>query len=203
MMATPSLLEEFALGFSLTEGIINTPKDIYSIQVTEGCRGGKNVDVTIAAGCFWHLKERRRSLIGRTGCGLCGVESLSQAVHTAPSAFPSHTIKKRLPPLVRKLPNLPPRVGGASFALGMMPSHLAKSCDTTVLSCLSFQSHAFLLSRKHCRYMIDSPLGFFWNLSNPTFLSSSPAEKSHQYTQTIQAPTLLRVNIFQISWTVT
>ena len=203
MMATPSLLEEFALGFSLTEGIINTPKDIYSIQVTEGCRGGKNVDVTIAAGCFWHLKERRRSLIGRTGCGLCGVESLSQAVHTAPNAFPSHTIKKRLPPLVRKLPNLPPRVGGASFALGMMLSHLAKSCDTTVLSCLSFQSHAFLLSRKHCRYMIDSPLGFFWNLSNPTFLSSSPAEKSHQYTQTIQAPTLLRVNIFQISWTVT
>lgn len=85
MMATPSLLEEFALGFSLTEGIINTPKDIYSIQVTEGCRGGKNVDVTIAAGCFWHLKERRRSLIGRTGCGLCGVESLSQAVHTAPA----------------------------------------------------------------------------------------------------------------------
>ena len=52
MMATPSLLEEFALGFSLTEGIINTPKDIYSIEVTEGCRGGKNVDVTIAAGCF-------------------------------------------------------------------------------------------------------------------------------------------------------
>ena len=106
-------------------------------------------------------------------------------------------------PLVRKLPNLPPRVGGVSFALGMMLTHPAKSCDTTVLSCLSFQSHAFLLSRKHCRYMIDSPLGFFWNLSNPTFLSSSPAEKSHQYTQTIQAPTLLRVNIFQISWTVT
>lgn len=96
-------------------------------------------------------------------------------------------------PLVRKLQNLPSRVGGASFALGMMLSHLAKSCDTTVLSCLSFQSLAFLLSRKHCRYMIDSPLGFFWNLSNPTFLSSSPAEKSHQYTQTIQAPTLLRV----------
>ena len=111
--------------------------------------------------------------------------------------------KAHYPPLVRKLPNLPPRVGGASFALGMMLSHPAKSCDTTVLSCLSFQSHAFLLSRKYCRYMIDSPLGFFWNLSNPTFLSSSPAEKSHQYTQTIQAPTLLRVNIFQISWTVT
>ena len=85
MMATPSLLEEFALGFSLTAGIINTPKDIYSIEVTEGCRGGKNVDVTIAADCFWHLKERRRSLVGRTGCGLCGVESLSEAVRTAPA----------------------------------------------------------------------------------------------------------------------
>ena len=51
--------------------------------------------------------------------------------------------KAHYPPLVRKLPNLPPRVGGASFALGMMLSHPAKSCDTTVLSCLSFQSHAF------------------------------------------------------------
>ena len=51
--------------------------------------------------------------------------------------------KAHYPPLVRRLPNLPPRVGGASFALGMMPSHLAKSCDTTVLSCFSSRQHNF------------------------------------------------------------
>lgn len=84
MMATPSMLEEFAVGFSLAEGIVGSPSEIYGIEVTEGCRGGRNVEITIASECFWHLKEHRRSMTGRTGCGICGVESLEGAVRPTP-----------------------------------------------------------------------------------------------------------------------
>ena len=45
MMTTPNMLEEFALGFTLAEGIASTPSEIYSIEVTDGCRGGKNVEL--------------------------------------------------------------------------------------------------------------------------------------------------------------
>ena len=78
MMTTPNMLEEFALGFTLAEGIASTPSEIYSIEVTDGCRGGKNVELEIASECFWKLKERRRAMTGRTGCGLCGIESLEE-----------------------------------------------------------------------------------------------------------------------------
>ncbi len=83
MMASPLLLEEFALGFSLSEGIIDSPSDIYGIDVVEGCRGGKEVQISVSAESFWKLKMRRRSMVGRTGCGICGVESLSEAVREA------------------------------------------------------------------------------------------------------------------------
>ena len=84
MMATPSMLEEFAIGFSLAEGIVESPSDIFGIEVTEGCRGGRNVEITIASENFWKLKEYRRSMTGRTGCGICGVESLEGAVRPTP-----------------------------------------------------------------------------------------------------------------------
>ena len=89
MMATAVQLEEFATGFSLTEGIVSDLSEIYGIEVTDGCNGGKNVEISIANECFWKLKDKRRSLIGRTGCGICGTESLEQAVRKAPAV--AHT----------------------------------------------------------------------------------------------------------------
>ena len=80
MMASPSMLEEFALGFSLAEGIIPDASHLYACELREGCRGGVEVDLTISSECFWKLKDRRRSMTGRTGCGICGVESLKEAV---------------------------------------------------------------------------------------------------------------------------
>lgn len=80
MMASPSMLEEFALGFSLAEGIIPDASHLYACEVREACRGGIEVDLTISSECFWKLKDRRRSMTGRTGCGICGVESLGEAV---------------------------------------------------------------------------------------------------------------------------
>lgn len=76
MMASPKDLELFALGFSLSEGIIESPADIYGIDVSQVCNG-LEVQIELSSRRFMGLKERRRSLAGRTGCGVCGVEQLN------------------------------------------------------------------------------------------------------------------------------
>jgi FdhD protein len=88
MLATPADLEEFALGFSLSEGIIARPGECYGIEVEHG-RGGIAVNLEIASSAFMGLKERRRSLVGRTGCGLCGVDSLEQVCRPLPALAPA------------------------------------------------------------------------------------------------------------------
>lgn len=80
MLATPQDLEDFALGFSLTEGIIEFVDDIYGLEVTAQANGFA-VQMDIASACFSRLKDKRRNMTGRTGCGLCGSESLDQALH--------------------------------------------------------------------------------------------------------------------------
>ena len=77
MLATPLDLEEFALGFSLSEGIVDSARDLHGIDV-ESAADGITVHIQIAARCMAGLKARRRNLAGRTGCGLCGAESLTQ-----------------------------------------------------------------------------------------------------------------------------
>ena len=79
MMATPADLEEFALGFSLSEGILQSSDELLDIELAEAPQG-LIVNASVSAGRFAALKERRRNLAGRTGCGLCGVDSLDQAV---------------------------------------------------------------------------------------------------------------------------
>ena len=79
MMVTPTALEDFAIGFSLTEGIIKRPSDILDISVIER-ENGLEAAVTVSEDCFERLAGQRRNLVGRTGCGLCGAESLDQAM---------------------------------------------------------------------------------------------------------------------------
>jgi FdhD protein len=77
MMATPNDLEDFALGFGLTEGLLESPSELYGVDVLVS-EQGHSVHLEVAAACEWRLKERRRTLAGRTGCGLCGTDSLDQ-----------------------------------------------------------------------------------------------------------------------------
>jgi FdhD protein len=79
MMATPADLEDFALGFSLSEGILQHADELLDIGLADAPQG-LIVKMTISAHRFAALKERRRNLTGRTGCGLCGVDSLDQAI---------------------------------------------------------------------------------------------------------------------------
>ncbi len=77
MMATPSDLEDFVTGFSLTEGIIREAGEIRGIAVSPQ-RDGIVVTVDLAPGRFREHLARRRNLSGRTSCGLCGVETLAE-----------------------------------------------------------------------------------------------------------------------------
>lgn len=76
MMCTPKDLEVFALGFSLSEGIIESPSDIYSIDINQTCHGVE-AQIELSSRRFTALKARRRSMAGRTGCGVCGIEQLT------------------------------------------------------------------------------------------------------------------------------
>ena len=79
MLATPTDLEEFALGFSITEGIIKNPQELLSARIYNRSNGIE-VQLKIPDHRFQCLADKGRNLTGRTGCGLCGANTLSQAI---------------------------------------------------------------------------------------------------------------------------
>jgi FdhD protein len=79
MLATPADLDDFAVGFSLSEGIVERRDQIFDIETVESTEG-LTLRLEISGEAFARIKERRRNQAGRTGCGLCGVESLVQVV---------------------------------------------------------------------------------------------------------------------------
>lgn len=83
MMGTPADLDDFAIGFSLTEGIIRSAKDISSIEVLDA-ETGIDVQVTLKDAAADTLRLRRRHMAGPVGCGLCGIESIEQAIRPVP-----------------------------------------------------------------------------------------------------------------------
>jgi len=86
MMASPADLEDFALGFSLSEAVIATPAQLHAVE-TDRVADGVAVYMDIDAARAHALETQRRNLAGRTGCGLCGAETIEQAVrHPAPVA---------------------------------------------------------------------------------------------------------------------
>jgi formate dehydrogenase accessory protein FdhD len=84
LLATPADLADFALGFSLSENILAGAEELRDLDIVPslktGAEGAEGIELrmTIAARRFAALSERRRTLAGATGCGLCGIESLSQ-----------------------------------------------------------------------------------------------------------------------------
>ena len=83
MMATPDALEDFATGFALTEGLIDHPDQIEDLEIAHHPRG--------IEARFWlsrphgqALAARRRSMAGPVGCGLCGIDSIDQAIRPLP-----------------------------------------------------------------------------------------------------------------------
>ncbi|QUD87168.1 formate dehydrogenase accessory sulfurtransferase FdhD [Phenylobacterium montanum] len=83
MMATPADLEDFAIGFSLTEGVVDAPDQIRGLEIVDQPLGVE-IRMWLAPDRAARLAERRRMMAGPTGCGLCGIDSLEQAVRRWP-----------------------------------------------------------------------------------------------------------------------
>jgi FdhD protein len=83
MMASPADLEDFAIGFSLTERIVRHARQIASIEVAEA-HGGIEVRAWLVEQASENLTARRRRAAGPTGCGLCGIDSLREALRPPP-----------------------------------------------------------------------------------------------------------------------
>jgi FdhD protein len=82
MMGTPLDLRDFAVGFSLSEGIVQSPEDIVSLDIVQ-LDDGIELRMWLAQAKADRLNERRRHIAGPTGCGICGIDSIAEAVRPA------------------------------------------------------------------------------------------------------------------------
>jgi FdhD protein len=87
MLATPADLEDYGVGFTLSEGLVARMDEIRGVEVTRGA-GVADVHLSVAWERFTQLLQRRRNLAGRTGCGLCGAETAADAIR-APAPVPA------------------------------------------------------------------------------------------------------------------
>jgi len=92
MLATPADLGDFALGFGLSEGIFASAADLYDHEVSHSPQG-ITVHMEVSARSLAGLKDRRRTLAGRTGCGVCGTESLDQVLRPIPAVSSSVAVR--------------------------------------------------------------------------------------------------------------
>ena len=124
MLATPCDLESFALGFALSEGIVETRAEFRGAVVEESPLG-ITVHCEISGRAFLKLKQRRRNLAGRTGCGLCGVESLQQVFRALPAVPAGSPVSvPALRTALKSLAELQPlnrQTGGMHAAAWSMP----------------------------------------------------------------------------------
>ena len=124
MLATPADLEDYAVGFTLSEGLVARPGEIRGVEVIQG-EASADVKISVAWERFTQLLQRRRNLAGRTGCGLCGAETAEDAIREcAPvpagvtvSAAELHATLAQLPP--RQLINS--RTGSVHAAAWAVP----------------------------------------------------------------------------------
>ncbi|MGY4531454.1 FdhD protein [Pseudomonas sp. TE3786] len=79
MLVSPNDLEDFVIGFSLGSGIVESIDEIYDLKLS-GTGSARQAEVQISSRAFWNLKQQRRQMTGTSGCGLCGVEAVEQAL---------------------------------------------------------------------------------------------------------------------------
>jgi FdhD protein len=95
MMATPTNLIDFVTGFSLTEGLVRSVDDLTSIAAVPHARGIE-MQVTVAAACMAEIEGRTRRISGRTGCGVCGSESVDAVLRPVPAVGPGRAVSGRV-----------------------------------------------------------------------------------------------------------
>jgi FdhD protein len=105
MMATPRDLEDFAIGFGLSEGIIQSPSDIDSLDIVD-LDDGVELRMWLAQSKADRLSERRRHIAGPTGCGLCGIDSIAEAIRPAATVAPGRSFSPR--DIMAAMQSIPP-----------------------------------------------------------------------------------------------
>jgi FdhD protein len=105
MMTTPQDLRDFAVGFSLSEGVISSPADIDSLDIVY-LDGGVELRMWLSQPKADRLRERRRHIAGPTGCGLCGIESIAEAMRPASVVAPGRQFSpEQIMAAMRSLPS--------------------------------------------------------------------------------------------------
>ncbi|HEY2000356.1 formate dehydrogenase accessory sulfurtransferase FdhD [Paraburkholderia sp.] len=129
MMCTPRDLEAFAVGFAISEGIVERGSDIQDIEVElfSGELPHAEVQLQVVQQAFVALKEKRRALAGRTGCGVCGIESID-LLDLKPERVPDTGFLQRLAPdaIARAARELPEHQALTRLTGGL---HAAAWCD--------------------------------------------------------------------------
>jgi FdhD protein len=139
MMCTPRDLEAFAVGFAISEGIVERGSDIQDIEVA--FYGGElphaEVQLQVVQQAFVALKEKRRALAGRTGCGVCGIESID-LLDLKPERVPDTGFLERLAPdaIAHAARALPEHQALTRLTGGL---HAAAWCDATGAIRLAFE----------------------------------------------------------------
>jgi FdhD protein len=199
MMVTPRDLQAFAMGFALTEGLVGKASDVFDIEVEEHARSFA-VTLTIAQEDFMLLKQQRRSMAGRSGCGVCGVESLDLIDMKPPriDAAPLHDAA-----------SLPPAIARAAAELGQHQElmratggvHAAAWCDASgavLRVCEDVGRHNAL--DKLIGYLaidrVDMTQGFVFMSSRGSYeLVRKAARLNIPMLATISAPSTLAIDI--------
>ncbi|MEX3962414.1 formate dehydrogenase accessory sulfurtransferase FdhD [Paraburkholderia sp. EG286B] len=130
MMCTPRDLEAFAVGFAISEGIVGRNADIQDIEVywhEDADLPHAEVHLTVVQQAFVELKEKRRALAGRSGCGVCGIESID-LLDLEPEQVPDTGFIARLAPdaIARAARELPQHQALTKLTGGL---HAAAWCD--------------------------------------------------------------------------
>ncbi len=106
VMATPANLEDLALGFSLSEGVIGSATELGGIEIVPE-KSGYSVYLSIPPGRVAVIEQRRRNMTARTGCGVCGAETIEQAMRDVPKVASAHRMTRQaMTDAMKQLPAL-------------------------------------------------------------------------------------------------
>lgn len=193
MMATPSDLEDFAIGFSLTEGIIARADAVTSIAVVRYSRG---IELQIETSGEVVNEKRRRRLSGRSGCGICGMEDVEQVLRAIPHvASAAHFSASAISRAMRELAARQPLndATGAVHAAGWAD---AEGVVSLVREDVGRHNALDKLAGALTRASVDAGTGFIVLTSRGSFeLVQKTAVLGSSLVATVSAPTGLAVRM--------
>jgi FdhD protein len=207
MMCTPRDLEAFAVGFSLTEGIVERGSDIQDIEVyfldksSDGSLPHAEVHLQVVQQAFVAMKDKRRAMAGRTGCGVCGIESI-ELLDLQPERVPDTGFLNRLAgdAIAHAARELPAHQQLSKLTGGL---HAAAWCDETGAVRVAFEDvgrHNALdkLIGHLVLQRVDTTQGFVFLSSRASYeLVRKAARVGVPMLATISAPTSLAISIAQ------